>query len=132
MALPHRVGRRWVVVGIQAAGGKRVFSPSHKCRMLLSPSLRRGQAMVDMRLRAEVKLRRVESLSLEQELRAMRVGDRTCKGQDTMTGWSGASTKLSGSSWSNGMGCCASTPPQLAVEQPQLGCPVPSRSPASS
>ena len=30
--------------------------------------------MLDVRLRAEVKLRRLESLSLEQELRATRVG----------------------------------------------------------
>ena len=73
MAPLHQVGTRRAVAGVQATGGKRVLSPSQRCRVLTPSSLKRSQTVVDTGLRAEVKLRRLESLSLEKELRARRV-----------------------------------------------------------
>lgn len=67
MAPLHQVGMRKAVAGVQAAGGERLLSPSQRCRVLTPPSLKRSRTVVDTALRAEVKLRRLESLSLENK-----------------------------------------------------------------
>ena len=54
--------------------------------------------------------------------------DPHMEGQGTMRGWSEAATEISESSWLNGIKCFVSAPPPLAMEQPQLGHPVPPRS----
>lgn len=105
-----------------AVGGERVFLPWQQAvKGVNAPPLAEEQPSCGGH-----QLRSTEEAGalLNPALRARRVGKPCEEGPVTTRGWSEASSKLSTSSWLKGIKCLEGTPPRLAKQTPQLGCPT--------